>query len=167
VYLDDGYVTDRLVARNRSTWRRITPEDRFPNLRLAIVTCMDCRIDVYGALGLVPGDAHVLRNAGGQVTDDVIRSLVLSQRLLGTREVIVMHHTDCGLHRLDEPAFVAELAEATGCAPEIPFGSFEDLDDDVRASVLRIIESPLITEKGSVRGFVYDVANATLREVSV
>jgi len=163
----DPFVTDRLLARNRANWRRIGAQDRFPNLRLTIITCMDCRIDVYDAFGLLPGDANVLRNAGGQVTDDVIRSLVLSQRLLGTREVLVMHHTDCGLHRLDEAAFAAELATATGVQPPMAFGAFEDLDEDVRVSIRRILASPFVTSKGSVRGFVYDVTNGHLREVTI
>ncbi len=159
------YVTNRLLARNRIAVRRRSELAKFPRMRLAIVTCMDCRIDVYEALGLTSGDANVLRNAGGIVTDDVIRSLVLSQRLLGTREVILMHHTDCGLHDLDEERFVDDLAAASGARPPFEFGAFRDVDDDVRRSLARVIDSPFVAEKGSVRGFVYDVATAQVREV--
>ena len=159
-------IQDRLLDRNRlRRWTQPVTRAKEPRLGVAIVTCMDCRIDVYQALGLTSGDANVLRNAGGIVTDDVIRSLVLSQRLLGTREVILMHHTDCGLHDLDEERFVDDLAVVVGTRPPFEFGAFRDVDEDVRRSLARVIDSPFVSEKGSVRGFVYDVATAHVREV--
>lgn len=163
-----GSVTDRLLERNRlQGWSQRVLTDRRPRLGLAIITCMDCRIDVYDALGLGTGDAHVLRNAGGLVTDDTIRSLVVSQRLLGTREVMIVHHTDCGLHGLDEAAFAREIADQTCC--ELPFrlGAFADLDEDVRESIRRLRESPFAAEPGSIRGFVYDVETGLVREVRI
>ncbi len=127
---------------------------------------MDSRIDVFEAFGLAHGDAHVLRNAGGLVTDDVVRSLVLSQRLLGTTEVMLVHHTDCGVHGLDEAAFSAGLAQETGHEPTGGFGAFTDIDDDVRKSIERVLQNPFIAAKQSVRGFVYDVNTGLVREVA-
>lgn len=130
---------------------------------------MDARIDVYALLGLSPGDAHVLRNAGGIVTDDVIRSLAISQRKLGTRHVLVMHHAKCGMLGLDDDAFARELSETAGRPPAWSGGGFTDLDADVRASVERIRTSPYlpgIAAGGEVRGFVVDVDSGRLREVS-
>src|SRR4029077_18464303 len=112
--------------------------DARPSRRLAIVTCMDCRLDVFGALGLKHGEAHVLRNAGGVITDDVIRSLAISQRRLGTREGMLVHHTDCGMEKLDEEELRAELEEAAGVAPAFAIESFDDVEADVRESVLRV-----------------------------
>jgi carbonic anhydrase len=136
-----------------------------PSRQLAIVTCMDCRIDVPAALGLEAGEAHVMRNAGGVVTDDVIRSLAISQRKLGTREVMLVHHTDCGMQTLSEDSFRAELQEATGTAPPFAIESFTDLDADVRQSILRVRRSPFLLHRDSVRGFVYEVESGQLREV--
>jgi carbonic anhydrase len=136
-----------------------------PSRRLAIVTCMDCRIDLPAALGLAPGEAHVLRNAGGVVTDDVIRSLAISQRRLGTREVMLVHHTECGMEGLDEDELGAELREAAGSPPPFAIGSFADLEADVRESVQRVRRSPFLPHRDAVRGFVYDVATHRLREV--
>ncbi len=127
---------------------------------------MDSRIDVFEAFGLTHGDAHVLRNAGGLVTDDVVRSLVLSQRLLGTTEIMLVHHTDCGVHGLDEAAFAAELERETGHVPTGGFGAFTDIDDDVRRSIDRVLQDPFIASKPSVRGFVYDVNTGLVREVA-
>jgi len=136
-----------------------------PAKRLAIVTCMDTRINAYRIFGLDSGEAHILRNAGGLVTEDVLRSLVLSQRLLGTREVILMHHTDCGLHGRDEAALHAEIAAETGSRPPYAFGAFSDLDEAVRAATARVREHPFLPHRDRVRGFVYDVETAHLREV--
>jgi carbonic anhydrase len=138
-----------------------------PARRLVIVTCMDSRLDVFAALGLREGDAHILRNAGGVITDDVIRSLAVSQRRLGTREVMLVHHTDCGLLTLTDDGFRAELQEATGVAPAFAIESFTDLDAAVRQSILRVQRSPFLLHRDLVRGFVYDVDDHRLREVYV
>ena len=136
-----------------------------PAQRVAIVTCMDCRIDPLAALGLMPGDAHVLRNAGGVVTDDVIRSLAISQRKLGTTSVRLIHHTDCGLLTLTDDEFRAELQRDTGMAPPFAIESFTDIEDDVRQSILRVRSSPFLLHRHDVLGFVYDVEEGELREV--
>jgi carbonic anhydrase len=136
-----------------------------PRRQLAIVTCMDSRLDVFQALGLRDGEAHILRNAGGVITDDVIRSLAISQRKLGTREVMLIHHTDCGLLKLTDDGFRAELQEAAGIAPAFAIESFGDVDADVRQSILRVRRSPFLPHRDAVRGFVYDVATHRLREV--
>ena len=162
-------VIDSLVANNRS-FAASLPEQHLdvrPQRQLAIVTCMDSRLDVFAALGLKHGEAHVLRNAGGVITDDVIRSLAVSQRRLGTREVMLVHHTDCGMLSLSDDGFRAELQEATGVAPAFAIESFSDLDADVRQSVLRVRRSPFLLHTGQVRGFVYDVDTHALREVAV
>ncbi len=162
-------VIDSLVANNRS-FAASLPEQHLdvrPQRQLAIVTCMDSRLDVFAALGLKHGEAHVLRNAGGVITDDVIRSLAVSQRRLGTREVMLIHHTDCGMLTLSDDGFRAELQEATGVAPAFAIESFSDLDADVRQSVLRVRRSPFLLHTGQVRGFVYDVDTHALREVPV
>ena len=162
-------VVDSLVANNR-TFAASLPEQHLdvrPRRQLAIVTCMDSRLDVFAALGLQHGEAHVLRNAGGVITDDVIRSLAVSQRRLGTREVMLVHHTDCGMLSLSDDGFRAELQEATGVAPAFAIESFSDLDADVRQSVLRVRRSPFLLHTGQVRGFVYDVDTHALREVPV
>ena len=138
-----------------------------PSRQLAVVACMDCRLDLLGALGLKEGEAHVLRNAGGIVTDDVIRSLAISQRRLGTREVTLVHHTDCGMEKLDDGEFREELREAAGVAPPFEIGSFADAEADVRESVLRVRRSEFLPHRDAVRGFVYDVATNRLREVEV
>jgi carbonic anhydrase len=162
-------VIDTLVANNRAFADSLPAQhlDVRPRRRLAIVTCMDSRLDVFAALGLQHGEAHVLRNAGGVITDDVIRSLAVSQRRLGTREVMVVHHTDCGMQTLTDDGFRAELQEATGLAPAFAIESFTDLDADVRQSVLRVRRSPFLLHTGQVRGFVYDVDTHGLREVAV
>jgi carbonic anhydrase len=136
-----------------------------PQRRLAIVTCMDSRLDVFAALGLGNGEAHVLRNAGGIITDDVIRSLAISQRKLGTREVMLIHHTDCGMQKITDDGFRAELQESTGVAPAFAIESFGDVEADVRQSILRVRQSPFLLHREVVRGFVYDVDTHRLREV--
>ena len=127
---------------------------------------MDARLNPYGALGLQEGDAHVIRNAGGVVTDDEIRSLAISQRLLGTEEIILIHHTDCGMLTFTDDEFKQSIQDETGIKPEWAAESFPDLDEDVRQSIARIKASPFIPNKDSVRGFVYEVETGKLREVS-
>jgi len=129
------------------------------------VTCMDSRIDAFRIFGLDSGAAHVLRNAGGLISEDVLRSLVLSQRLLQTREVILMHHTNCGLHGADEPALRAEIARETGHVPPYAFGAFSDIDEAVRTAIARVREHPFLPHRDRVRGFVYEVETGHLREV--
>jgi carbonic anhydrase len=142
------------------------PRPRDPKLRMTVVACMDARLDLFGALGLEIGDAHLIRNAGGVVTDDVLRSLALSQRALGTREVVVIHHTDCGMLGLDDDAFRAELARESGVAPPWRVPGFVDLAADVRKSVETVRTCPWLPHRDDVRGFVFDVATARLNEVS-
>jgi len=136
-----------------------------PQSHLAIVTCMDSRLDVFAALGLGQGEAHVLRNAGGIITDDVIRSLALSQRRLGTKEVMLIHHDDCGMQKITEDGFRMELQETTGVAPSFAIESFTDVEADVRQSIRRVRTSPFLPHRDVVRGFVYDVDTHRLREV--
>ncbi len=138
-----------------------------PAQHIAIVTCMDARIDIFRIFGLDSGEAHVLRNAGGLVTDDALRSLVLSQRLLQTREVLLMHHTGCGLHRADEDALCAEIAAETGHAPWYEFGAFADLEAAVRDAIARVRAHPFLPHRDHVRGFVYEVETGRVREVTV
>jgi len=160
---------DALLANNRE-FSAALPErhlDLRPRRQLAIVTCMDSRLDVFAALGLEHGEAHVLRNAGGVVTDDVIRSLAISQRRLGTREVMVIHHTDCGMQKITDDGFRAELRSATGVAPAFAIESFTDVDADVRQSILRVRRSLFVPHRDLVRGFVYDVDTHRLHEVAV
>jgi carbonic anhydrase len=161
-------VIDELVANNRSfaAARATAHLEVRPRRRLAVVTCMDSRLDVFAALGLRDGDAHILRNAGGVITDDVIRSLAVSQRRLGTEAVMLIHHTDCGMQALTDDGFRAELQQATGVAPSFAIESFRDLDADVRQSILRVRRSPFLRQT-AVRGFVYDVDTHLLREVHV
>jgi len=162
-------VIDELLANN-AAFAAALPERHFdlrPSRRLAIVTCMDSRLDVFAALGLHDGEAHVLRNAGGVITDDVIRSLAVSQRRLGTRTVMLIHHTDCGMAKLTDDGFRQELLEATGVAPASAIESFSDVDADVRQSVLRVRRSPFVPHRDAVRGFVYDVDTHLLREIRV
>jgi carbonic anhydrase len=136
-----------------------------PAKGVAVVACMDARLNVYGLLGLAEGDAHVIRNAGGVITDDEIRSLAISQRLLGTREVVLIHHTDCGMLTFGDDEFRRQVQQDTGIKPEWAAEAFDDLEDDVRQSVARIKASPFIPHKESVRGFVYDVKSGSLTEV--
>ncbi len=138
-----------------------------PSKHVAVVACMDARLDVYRLLGLGDGEAHVIRNAGGVVTDDVIRSLVISQRLLGTREVILIHHTDCGMLTFTDDEFKRAIQEETGVKPPWAPESFPDVAEDVRQSLRRIENSPFVTKHVSARGFVFDVATGKLGEVTV
>jgi len=160
-------VTGELLTNNRDFAASLPARhlDVRPSRQLAIVTCMDSRLDVFAALGLGVGEAHVLRNAGGVITDDVIRSLAISQRRLGTREVMLIHHTDCGMQSLTDDGFRAELQEATGVAPAFAIESFTDLDANVRQSILRVRRSEFLLHRDMVRGFVYDVDTHQLREV--
>jgi carbonic anhydrase len=137
-----------------------------PAKQIAVLACMDARLNVYGLLGLKEGDAHVIRNAGGVVTDDEIRSLSISQRLLGTKEIVLIHHTDCGMLTFSDEDFRRQLHADTGVKPEWAAEAFDDLEEDVRQSVARIKASPFIPEKGSIRGFVYDVHTGRLNEVT-
>ena len=137
-----------------------------PAKRVAVLACMDARLDPHRLLGLAEGDAHVIRNAGGVVTDDEIRSLAISQRLLGTQEIILIHHTDCGMLTFGDDEFRRGLQTETGIKPEWAAEAFDDVDEDVRQSIARIQASPFIPRKDSLRGFVYDVTTRRLREVS-
>jgi carbonic anhydrase len=136
-----------------------------PSAGVAVVACMDARLNVYGILGLKEGEAHIIRNAGGVITDDEIRSLAISQRLLGTREIILIHHTDCGMLTFTDDAFKASILEETGIKPGWAAESFSDLDADVRQSVKRITTSPFVPHTDAVRGFVFDVGTGRLNEV--
>jgi carbonic anhydrase len=160
---------DELFANNRAFAEPLADRhlDVEPSRRLAIVTCMDSRLDVFAALGLGDGEAHVLRNAGGVITDDVIRSLAISQRRLGTREVMLIHHSDCGMEKISDEGFRAELEEAAGVSPEFPIEAFRDVDEAVRESILRVRRSPFLPHRDAVRGFVYDVDTHRLHEVAV
>ena len=160
---------DQLLENNRGfadglAERHLSVE---PSRHLAVVTCMDSRLDVFAALGLGDGEAHVLRNAGGVITDDVIRSLAISQRRLGTRDVMLIHHTDCGMQKLTDDGFRTELQETTGVAPAFAIESFTDVEEDVRQSIRRVRTSPFIPHRDNVRGFVYDVDTHRLREIEV
>jgi carbonic anhydrase len=136
-----------------------------PGRKVAVLACMDARLNPYGLLGLQEGDAHVIRNAGGVVTDDEIRSLAISQRLLGTEEIILIHHTDCGMLTFTDDEFKRSVQDDVGIKPEWAAEAFPDLDEDVRQSIARIKASPFIPRKDSVRGFVYDVHSGRLDEV--
>src|SRR4051812_46248853 len=159
-------VTDDLIANNARYAETCSgPLPLPPAKHVAVLACMDARLDVYRALGLHEGEAHVIRNAGGVITDDEIRSLTISQRLLGTTEIILIHHTDCGMLTFTDDGFKAQIQADTGIKPEWAAEAFDDLDADVRQSVARIHASPFVPHKESVRGFVFDVATGALREV--
>jgi carbonic anhydrase len=159
-------VTDELLANNARYAENFEgPLPLPPAKHVAVLACMDARLNVYGILGLQEGESHVIRNAGGVVTDDEIRSLAISQRLLGTREIILIHHTDCGMLTFTDDEFKRSVQDETGIKPEWAAESFDDLDEDVRQSIARIKASPFIPNKDSVRGFVYEVESGTLREV--
>jgi carbonic anhydrase len=136
-----------------------------PARKIAIVACMDARLNPYGLLGLEEGDAHVIRNAGGVITHDEIRSLAISQRLLGTEEIMLIHHTDCGMLTFRDDEFRQQIQQETGVKPEWAAECFDDLEADVRQSIARIRASPFIPNKTAVRGFVYDVESGRLSEV--
>jgi carbonic anhydrase len=159
--------TDELLANNEKYVANFDKGDLPlpPGRKVAIVACMDARLSPYFALGLREGDAHVIRNAGGVVTADQIRSLAISQRLLGTEEIILIHHTDCGMLTFSDDEFKKQIEEEVGVKPEWAAESFSDLETDVRQSIARIKSSPFIPKKDSVRGFVYDVKTGRLNEV--
>jgi carbonic anhydrase len=136
-----------------------------PGMGIAIVACMDARLETGALLGLAEGEAHVIRNAGGVVTDDVIRSLTISQRLLGTREIMLIHHTDCGMLTFTDAALKEDIQKETGIRPPFALEAFSDLEDDVLQSIARIKASPFVVHKNEVRGFVFEVETGRLREV--
>jgi carbonic anhydrase len=158
--------TDDLLANNDAFADGFDPGPPAHGARVAIVCCMDARIDVWKILGLRPGDAHVIRNAGGNVTDDEIRSIAISQRLLGSTEVIVINHTGCGMLTFSDDEFRQGLQDETGTEPAWDAGAFTDLDQNVRDGIARIRASHFIPHKESVRGFVYDLDTGRLREVT-
>ncbi|HWD75453.1 MAG TPA: carbonic anhydrase [Solirubrobacteraceae bacterium] len=160
--------TDDLLANNRDYAASFDKGDlpAPPARKLAVVACMDARLNVYSVLGLQEGDAHVIRNAGGVVTDDAIRSLAISQRLLGTEEIVLVHHTGCGMLTFSDDEFRASIEQDTGIRPEWAAEAFADLDGGVHQSIARVKASPFIPNKESVRGFVYEVETGRLREVT-
>jgi carbonic anhydrase len=159
--------TDELLENARAYARRFAEAGApaAPAKRVAVVACMDARLDPAALLGLSAGDAHVIRNAGGVVTDDEIRSLAISQHLLGTEEVVLVFHTDCGMQKFADEELAARLEASAGERPPWSAGAFDDLDDAVRENVRRVRESPFVPRTDSVRGFVYDVETGELREV--
>src|SRR5215469_14823008 len=158
--------TDEFLANNASYAGQFTgPLPLPPAKGVAVIACMDAGLNVYGILGLNEGEAHVIRNAGGVITDDEIRSLAISQRLLGTREIMLIHHTDCGMLTFTDDAFKRSIQDDTGIKPAWGAEAFPDLDEDVRQSVARIKASPFVPHTDSVRGFVFDVATGRLNEV--
>jgi carbonic anhydrase len=160
--------TDALLANNEAYAESFDKADLPipPAKKVAVVACMDARLNVYGALGLQEGDAHVIRNAGGVVTDDAIRSLAISQRLLGTEEIVLIHHTDCGMLTFSDDEFRQSIERESGIRPAWAAEAFEDLEGDVRQSIARIKASPFLPRKDGVRGFVYEVETGRLREVT-
>jgi carbonic anhydrase len=159
--------TDDLLKNNEEYARGFDKGDLPlpPAKGVAVVACMDARLDVHAMLGLELGDAHIIRNAGGVITDDEIRSLLISQRLLGTTEVILVHHTDCGMLTFSDDEVADQIESDTGVRPPFPLESFPDLDGNVRDSMEKIKTNPFIPNKNSVRGFVYEVETGRLREV--
>ncbi|ASO19335.1 carbonic anhydrase [Actinoalloteichus hoggarensis] len=158
-------VTDELLRNNKAYSESFGLKLPLPPaLKLTVVACMDSRLDVFEMLGLRLGDAHIIRNAGGVITDDMIRSLVISQRMLGTEEIILIHHTDCGMLTFSDDELKSEILAETGIKPEWAAEAFDDLDGDVRQSLKRIQTNPFIQHK-NVRGFVFDVETGALREV--
>jgi carbonic anhydrase len=159
--------TDELLENNQRYAQSFAGRLPLPPSRgVAVVACMDARLNVYAILGLGEGEAHVIRNAGGVVTDDEIRSLTISQRLLGTREIILIHHTECGMLTFTDDGFKASIQEETGIKPPWAAEAFSDLEGDIRQSIARIKTSPFIPHTDAVRGFVFDVATGQLDEVS-
>jgi carbonic anhydrase len=160
-------VIDELVTHNRAYVDRHGHREMptSPQLHLAVLTCMDSRLDLFGALGLNLGEAHLVRNAGGLATDDAIRSLLLSQRLLGTTSVMVIHHTRCGLESFEEESLADEIERSVGVRPPFRLGAFADVDEDVRSTVATLLASPFV-DSTEIRGFVFNVDDGDLREVS-
>ena len=161
-------VTDELLRNNSEFASTFSKGDlpMPPGKHLAVVACMDARLNVYALLGLEEGQAHIIRNAGGVVTEDVIRSLAISQRLLGTSEVILVHHTDCGMLTFTDDQVKADIEADTGLRPHFALEAFSDLERDIRQSIARIKASPFVPNKDSVRGFVFDVTTGKLQEVT-
>lgn len=161
-------VTDELLENNAEFARNFSNGDlpMPPGKGLAVVACMDARLNVYALLGLAEGQAHVIRNAGGVVSDDVLRSLVISQRLLGTREVILVHHTDCGMLTFTDDQVKSDIEADIGLRPHFALEAFSDLERDIRQSIARIQHSPFVPHKDSIRGFVYDVHTGALQEIT-
>ncbi|HEX5879143.1 MAG TPA: carbonic anhydrase [Actinomycetota bacterium] len=161
-------VTDDLLRNNAEFAKSFSRGDlpMPPGKALAVVACMDARLNVYALLGLEPGEAHVIRNAGGVVTEDVIRSLAISQHLLGTKEIILVHHTDCGMLTFTDDQVKADIEAATGLRPHFALEAFSDLERDIRQSIARIRHSPFVLHKDSIRGFIYDVTTGQLQEVT-
>ena len=163
---EHSLATDDLVAAAREHEATFAGAlSVIPKRHLAIVACMDSRLDLFRIFGLAPGDAHVIRNAGGIATDDVLRSLVLSQRFLQTREIVLLHHTNCGLQQMSEAEFRERIASEVGEAPPYPIGAFADPADSVRRSIARIKEHIFLPHREHVRGFVYDVSSGAANEV--
>lgn len=161
-------VTDEYLANNEVYAQTFTgPLPLPPSKHVAVVACMDARLDVYRILGLGDGEAHVIRNAGGVITDDEIRSLAIGQRLLGTREIILIHHTDCGMLTFTDDEFKKAIQDETGIKPEWAAEAFDDIAEDVRQSLRRIEASPFVTKHESLRGFIFDVATGRLDEVTL
>jgi len=159
-------ITDQYLENNKAYAASFSgPLPLPPSNKIAVLACMDARLNVYGALGIQEGESHVIRNAGGVVTDDEIRSLAISQRLLGTEEIVLIHHTDCGMLTFTDDEFKASIQDETGIKPEWAAESFNDLETDVRQSVARIKASPFIPKKDNIRGFIFDVATGELNEV--
>ena len=160
--------TDELLRNNASYAAGFDKGDlpMPPGKQVAVIACMDARLNVYGALGLEEGDAHVIRNAGGVVTDDVIRSLLISQRLLGTEEIVLIHHTDCGMLTFSDDAVKAQVSDEVGIRPPFALEAFAEPEQDIRQSIARSEASPFVPKKGAVRGFVFDVETGRLREVT-
>jgi carbonic anhydrase len=159
-------VTDDLLVNNAEYAGSFSgPLPMPPAKGVAVLACMDARLDVYRLLGLNEGEAHVIRNAGGVVTDDAIRSLTISQRLLGTTEIVLVHHTDCGMLTFSDDTFKADIQSDTGIKPHWSPEAFSDLQEDVRQSIARIKASPFLPKRDAVRGFVFDVATGKLTEV--
>ncbi|MFW2512443.1 beta-class carbonic anhydrase [Demequina sp. SO4-13] len=159
-------IADELIENNNRYAESYLPDRPLPPRRkLAVVACMDSRLDTFAMLGLEVGDAHVMRNAGGVITDDMIRSLVISQRKLGTREIILIHHTDCGALTFTDDELRNELLDETGLKPTWSPESFKDLDADLRQSIARLRNNPFLVDASQVRGFVFDVHSGLLREV--
>jgi carbonic anhydrase len=161
-------ITDELLRNNEAYAETFDKGDlpMPPGKRVAVVACMDARLNVYGMLGLKEGEAHVIRNAGGVITNDEIRSLMISQLLLGTREIILIHHTDCGMLTITDDELRAQIQQEVGIKPDFAIETFDDLEEDVRQSIRRIQASPFIPYKDSVRGFIYEVETGRLREIS-
>ncbi|WP_138315207.1 beta-class carbonic anhydrase [Rhodoluna limnophila] len=161
-------VTDQYLANNREYAKTFNgPLPLPPSKQIAVLACMDARLDVYSILGIQDGESHVIRNAGGVVTDDEIRSLAISQRLLGTKEIILIHHTDCGMLTFTDDGFKEGIAKETGIKPEWAAEAFDNLEVDVQRSIRRIKASPFIPHTDQVRGFIFDVATGLLNEVTL